>query len=115
MIYCTNYKGKDKWCNGAAIEDMYNSNSTTDEIQKEIIWSDGPISEYKNRLMCYLTSYLSVKYGNSFTRKFSATANGKGAVDGVGGCVNFLVRMKAMSRGKKTLLLFVTFLKLGSR
>ena len=40
MIYCTNYKGKDKWCNGAAIEDMYNSDSTTDEIQKEMIWSD---------------------------------------------------------------------------
>ena len=40
MIYCTNYKGKDKWCNEAAIEDMYNSDSTTDEIQKEMIWSD---------------------------------------------------------------------------
>ena len=65
--------------------------------------------------MCYLTSYLSVKYGNSFTRKFSATVDRKRAVDEVGVCVNFLVRMKAMSRGKKTLILFVTFLKLGSR
>ena len=37
MIYCTNYKGKDKWCNGAAIEDIYNANSTTDEIQEEMI------------------------------------------------------------------------------
>ena len=64
---------------------MYENWIKSNEDVEEIIWSDGPTSEFKNRYMKTLLSMLSEKYNKPFTWKFSATSHGKGVVDGVGG------------------------------
>ena len=91
------YKGKDKWANGTFIEDIYEHFPTTDDIRVEVIWSDGPVPEFKNQFMRQLLEILSLKYNKPFTWKFSATSHGKGVVDGVGGKVKSSVRRNVMS------------------
>ena len=49
LIFCTDYKGKDKFFTGYFL----------DAVKTEIIWSDGPSSEFKNQFMHYLTEKLS--------------------------------------------------------
>ena len=68
----------------------------------EIIWSDGPSSEFKNRFMVHLLQYLSRKYNKPFTWKYFATSHGKGVVDGVGGRAKSIVRMAVMSKGSES-------------
>ena len=67
MLYCTDYKGKDKWANGTFIEDIYEHFPTTDDIRVEVIWSAGPVSEFKNQFMRQLLEILSLKYNKPFT------------------------------------------------
>ena len=50
--------------------------------------------------MQHLIQKLSAIYNKPFVWKFSATAHGKGVVDGVGGRVKSLVHKKVMSLGK---------------
>lgn len=66
----------------------------------EIIWSDGPASEFKNRYMVKLTTLLSEKYEKTFFWKYFATSHGKGVIDGVGGNIKRLVREKIMSQSE---------------
>lgn len=63
------------------------------EVSEEIIWSDVPSSELKNKLMVETLMRLSYKYSKTFTWKYSATSHGKGVVDGVGWSIKHLVRM----------------------
>lgn len=67
----------------------------------EIIWSDGPASEFKNRYMVKLTTMLSEKYKTPFFWKYFATSHGKGVIDGVGGNIKRLVREQMMSQNEK--------------
>ena len=47
LIFCTNYKGKDKFSTGYFIENLYEEDILpNDEVKTEIIWSDGPSSEF---------------------------------------------------------------------
>ena len=48
------------------------------DIQTEIIWSDGPSSEFKNQFMQQLTEDLSLQYKKKIICKFPATSPGKG-------------------------------------
>ena len=106
FVICTNYKGKDKFASGKFIDHLYENKIPEDDIvEKEIIWSDGPSSEFKNKFMWHLMKTLSKKYAKPFMWKFSATSHGKGAVDGVGGKVKLTVRRKVMSKGKDSLVL----------
>ena len=71
-----------------------------DEVSTEVIWSDGPSSEFKNQYMNLLIKQLSNKHKKTFIWKFSATSHWKGVVDGVGGKIQSSVHKKVMSLGK---------------
>ena len=92
LLICTNYKGKDKFFNGTFLEHLYENEIPNDnKVMKEVIWSDGPNSEFKNKFMRQLLKNLSLNYGRSFIWKFSATSHDKGVVAGVGGKVKSTV------------------------
>ena len=104
FVICTNYQGKDKFAIGKFLDHLYeNEIPEDDSVEKEIIWSDGPSLEFKNKFMRHLMETLSKKYAKPFMWKFSATSHGKGVVDGVGGKVKSMVRRKVMSKGKDSL------------
>ena len=101
IMFCTKYKGKDKFSTGLFLNMLYNDYiSSNEHVTTKVIWSNGPSSEFKNKYMCFLIQELSKKYGKPFIWKFSATSHGKGIVDGVGGKVKLSVHKKVMSLGK---------------
>lgn len=67
----------------------------------EVIWSDGPASEFKNRFMLETLKYLSVKYNKTFSWKFFATSHGKGKCDAIGGISKMTVRKKLGAQGSQ--------------
>ena len=76
---------------------LYNHFGATDAME-DIIWSDGPTSEFKNKYMVKFLQSLSQKYNQQFSWKYFATSHHKGIVD-VGGRAKSLVRSKVMSQG----------------
>ena len=105
FLVCSDTKNKDKNTIFTFIDFLYNNIFNTEQpnIEKpseEVIWSDGPASEFKNRYMAKVLNLLSQKYGRTFSWKYFATSHGKGVVDGVGGNVKRLVREKMMSQGE---------------
>ena len=64
MLFCTNYKGKDKFSTGLFLKKIYQDHLSHDDtkIEEEVIWSDGPSSELKNRLMRQLLQELSNEF-----------------------------------------------------
>ena len=105
VLICTDYKGKDKFSNGTFLEYLYENELLNDgKVLNEVIWSDGPTAEFKNKFMRQLIQNLSLKYNKPFTWKFSATSYGKGVVNGVGGKVKSTIRCKVMSQGKNRLI-----------
>ena len=49
LLFCTNYKNKDKFANSVFLEHLYAHELQPDEtVTQEIVWSDGPTSEFKN-------------------------------------------------------------------
>ena len=61
FVFCTNYKGKDKFSMGLFLQMIYNDYILpNDEVTTEVIWSDGPNSEFKNQFMCFLIQELSI-------------------------------------------------------
>ena len=98
FLICTDYKGNDKLSKGTFIEYLYGNEFFNDgKVLNEVIWSDGPTTEFKNKFMRQLIQDLSLKYSKPFTWKFAATSHGKGVVDGVGGKVKSTIRHKVMS------------------
>ena len=89
-------KGKDTVA--VFIDFLYNHFGATDAME-DIIWSDGPTSEFKNKYMVKFLQSLSQKYNQQFSWKYVATSHGKGIVDGVGGRAKSLVCSKVMSQG----------------
>ena len=88
-------KGKDTVA--AFIDFLYNHFDATDTME-DIIWSDGPTSEFKNKYMVKFLQFVSQKYDQQFSWKSSANSHGKDIVDGVGGRAKSLV-LKFMSQG----------------
>ena len=67
FVICTNYKGKDKFAIRKFLDHLYeNEISEDDSVEKEIIWLDGPSSEFKNKFMRHLMETLSKKYAKPF-------------------------------------------------
>ena len=59
MVICTDYKFKDKFCNGTFLGYLYDIVvPKNDEVKEEIIWSDGPTSEFQNKYMCLWINFL---------------------------------------------------------
>ena len=101
IMFCTNYKGKGKFSTGLFLNMLYNDYiSSNEHLTTEVIWSNGPSSEFKNKYMCFLIQELSKKHGKPFIWKFSATSHGKGVVGGVGRKIKLSVQKKVMSLGK---------------
>ena len=75
------------------------------KVLNEVIWSDGPTTEFINKFMRQLIQNLSLKYSKPFTWKFPGTSHGKGDVDGVGGKVKPTIWHKVMSQGKNHLII----------
>ena len=99
FLICSDTKEKDKDTVAAFLFALYENHLFPEEgIVEEIIWSDGPTSEFKNKYMMKLLHQLSIECNKMFPRKFSATSHGKGVVDGIGGRAKSLVRQKVMSR-----------------
>ena len=101
MMFCTNYKAKDKFSTGLFLNMLYNNYIPSKKyISTKVIWSDGLSSKFKNQDMHFLIQELSKKHGKPFTWKFSATSHGKGIADGVGGKIKSSVHKKVKSLGK---------------
>ena len=67
MMFCINCKGKDKFSTGLFLNMLYNNYIPSNEhVTTEVIWSDGPSSEFKNQYMCFLIQELSKKHGKPF-------------------------------------------------
>ncbi|XP_071034011.1 uncharacterized protein [Parasteatoda tepidariorum] len=102
FIICSDTTSKDKDTIFLCIQLLYNevfANDTPENIpEKEVIWSDGPSSEFKNKYMVKLLHLFTEKYKKDFIWKYFATSHGKGVVDGVGGNVKRLVRQKMMAQ-----------------
>eukprot|EP00116_Pleurobrachia_bachei_P001765 sb/3462027/ len=66
---------------------------------REIIWSDGPSAEFKNKYMVnQFMGYLGNQLQRSLSWKFFCTSHGKGVVDGIGGTSKTAVRTAVRSR-----------------
>lgn len=99
-LICSDAPNKDKDTISCFLIHLYEKlEKIKDSIQPEVdvIWSDGPSSEFKNRFMVKLLKVLSAKYSRPFHWKYFATSHGKGIVDGIGGSAKSLVRQRVMS------------------
>ena len=65
---------------------------------KDVIFTDGPSSELKNRYCMKLLRSISEKQQREVSWKYFVTSHGKGVVDGIGGKAKSLVRQKVMSK-----------------
>ncbi len=102
FLICSDTKDKDKDTIAAFIFALYENHLfPSDQVDEEIIWSDGPTSEFKNKFTMKLLHQLSSQFQKQFSWKFSATSHGKGVVDGIGGRAKSLVRQKVMSQSSE--------------
>ena len=63
LLFCTNYKDKDKLSTALFLDKVYTEHLTpNDQIDTEIIWSDGPSSEFKNQFMHFFLQELAKKH-----------------------------------------------------
>lgn len=100
-VICSDTKNKDKDTIFVFLDFFYSEIiKETPGISEEVIWSDGPSSEFKNKFMVRTLQLLAQKHNRKFTWKYFATSHGKGVVDGVGGNIKRLVRMKMMAQGE---------------
>ena len=51
---------------------------------EEIIWTDGPSSEFKNKYCVEILRKLAEKYSKPYTWKYFATSHGKGVLGRLG-------------------------------
>ena len=102
FLICSDTKDKGKDTVAVFINHLYENYIFMEECSatQEVIWSDGPTSEFKNRFMVKFIKVLNEKYNRNVTWKFSATSHGKGVVDGIGGGAKSIVRQKVMSKNR---------------
>ena len=67
LLFVRTIKGRTKFAIRKFLDHLYeNEISEDDSVEKEIIWSDGPSSEFKNKFMRHLMETLSKKYAKPF-------------------------------------------------
>lgn len=95
-IICSDNTTKDKNAIFAFIETLYGTKfiDVNDVRITEMIWTDGPSSEFKNQYMVQLLKYLADKYQKIFTWKYFCTSHGKGVCDAIGGKAKMVAREK---------------------
>ena len=94
----TDYQNKDKYANYVFLKHLYGEEFPEEPDLKEVIWSDGPSGEFKNRYTVSTLKELSDEFDKEFDWKFSARGHGKGVVDGVGGNVKSVVRKRIAAK-----------------
>lgn len=62
------------------------------------LWSDGPVSQFKNKFMAALMSHFEEKFEIKIIWNYFATSHGKGCVDGLGATVKQVVRKHIKAR-----------------
>ena len=81
-----------------------------DNVHDIEIWTDGPSNHFENK---YIFGFIGITLPQLITYKvfwnYSATSHGKGAVDGVGGIIKWVVTRKAIV--KDTVSMFNAFSK----
>jgi len=114
-LICSDTRDKGKSTVYAFMMYLYqNMPQQTGNIQ-EVIFTDGPSSEFKNRFCMKLLRDISLKLKKDVTWKYFATSHGKGVVDGIGGKAKSLVRQKVMSKNETTIVKdSVSFAKLAA-
>ena len=95
-VFDSRDKGKDTVT--VFIDFFYNYFVITDAME-DIIWQDGPTSEFNNKHMVKFLQSFSQKNNQQFSWKYCANSHGKGIVDGVGGRAKSFVRSRVMSQG----------------
>lgn len=105
FIFCSDHQNKDKDTIYVFLHKLFEILKEDELPAADIIWSDGPSSEFKNRYMVKLLSDLCAKHNHEFYWKYFATSHGKGVVDGIGGNVKRLVRQKIMSQSNEALII----------
>ena len=69
-LICSDSRNKDKETILVFVEHLYDHHLLKDENMQgieEIIWTDGPSSEFQNKCIVHLLRRLSEKYSKSFT------------------------------------------------
>ena len=101
VLICSDTKNKDKTTVSTFINFIYDNIICVkpDDNYQEIIWSDGPVPEFKNRFMVHTIQKLSKKHNKKWAWKYTATSHGKGVVDGVGGRAKSLVKVLSKAKG----------------
>lgn len=97
-LVCSDTQKKDKDVVSAILIKIYDILINVENKFEEVIWSDGPSSEFKNKFMCRFLVYLSKKYDRKFSWKYTATSHGKGVVDGIGGLAKSMVLKEVFSK-----------------
>lgn len=103
-MICSDASDKGKDTVFALLDILYDEivrESGSSQPDLEVIWSDGPSSEFKNKYMVKTLQLLSKKYNRNFGWKYFATSHSKGVIDGVGGNLKRFVREKSMAQGDK--------------
>ena len=87
-LISTDSKQKDKNSILVFVEYIYENflhiDDSNQDVQ-EVIWTDGPSSEFKKKHTIEILRRLTEKYNKTFIWKFFATSHRKDIVDGVGG------------------------------
>ena len=84
-LISTDSKHKDKNSILVFVEYIYENFLHIDDSNRdfqEVIWIDGPSSEFKNKYTVEILRRLTEKYNKPFSWKFFATLHGQGIVDG---------------------------------
>ena len=97
MLICSDTTEKEKNTVRNFISAIYYKLDPSSQNNKnitEIIWTEGPSSEFKNKYMVAFLQELSSKHNKNFHWKYFATSHGKGVVDGVDGKAKSTVQTK---------------------
>ena len=111
------YKSTVRLCMLKILKEYISENDLA-EVDKFIIWSDGPSCEFKNK---FCTGKLLFELGTLVKRvswwKYFATAHGKGVCDGVGGTLKSRVaeHAKGKHRDDVTVQTYVDFYELARK
>lgn len=82
ILLTSDFKSKEKNSIFTYIQYIYTFfGNTHDSSIMEVIWSDGPSSEFKNQYMVTVLKFFAKKYDKVFQWKYFATSHGKGLCD----------------------------------
>lgn len=102
LLIVSDFKAKDKNAVFAYLDFIFTYiDVAADKEIQNVIWSDGPSSEFKNQFMCTALTYFAKKYNKMIEWKFFATSHGKGICDALGGKAKMVVREKTAARGER--------------